>query len=114
FSCNKSNKPDVSHINLDIKIERFDKDLYQGKDKPVALTDSLLHEKYNAFYEDFIFKMVGNESYTRKEILQGLYAGKAYTDLNHEVDSIFPNLKTPEAELTQTFKYIKYYYPKAP
>lgn len=113
FSCSTNKKPDVSKIKLDIKIERFDKDLYAGLGKNVTVTDSLLHQKYGAFYEDFIFKMVGNESYTRKEVLDGLYKDKAYTDLNHEVDSIFPNLTQTEAELTQTFKYIKYYYPKA-
>lgn len=113
FSCTKSNKPDVSHINLTIKIERFDKDLYIGKGKDVALTDSLLHKKYGAFYEDFIFKMVGNESYTSQQVLKGLYEDKAYFDLNREVDSVFPTLEKPEAELTEAFKYIKYYYPNA-
>ncbi|WAC41373.1 gliding motility lipoprotein GldB [Pedobacter sp. SL55] len=112
FSCSDSKKPDVSNIKLDIKIERFDKDLYQGKAKSIELTDSLLHQKYGAFYEDFIFKMVGNDSYTSQEVLQGLYNDKAYTDLNHEVDSVFPNLTQVENELTQSFKYIKYYYPK--
>lgn len=105
----------MSGINLTIEIDRFDKDLYQGKDKDITLTDSVLHQKYGAFYEDFIFKMVGNESYTREEVLEGIYTtDKAYADLNHEVDSIFPNLTQTEKDLTQTFKYIKYYYPKAP
>jgi len=113
FSCTKSNKPDVSHINLTIKIERFDKDLYIGKGKDIVLTDSLLHKKYGAFYEDFIFKMVGNDSYTSQQVLKGLYEDNAYFDLNREVDSVFPNLKKPEAELTEAFKYIKYYYPNS-
>lgn len=116
FSCSENKKPNVGHINLDIKIERFDKDLYNLRGKPIQLTDSLLHKKYGAFYEDFIFKMVGNESYTRQQILQGLYEdkNKAYTHLNHEVDSVFPNLDKTEKALTETFKYMKYYYPKAP
>ena len=113
FSCSNSKKPDISNIKLNIKIERFDQDLYQGRGKDIRLTDSLLHQKYGAFYEDFIFKMVGNDSFTRQEVLQGLYEDKAYADLNHEVDSVFPNLEKTEAELTETFKYIKYYYPKA-
>ncbi|MGV3546811.1 MAG: gliding motility lipoprotein GldB [Pedobacter sp.] len=103
----------MSNIKVDIKVERFDKDLYSGKGKDITLTDSILHKKYGAFYEDFIFKMVGNESYTRKQVLQGLYEDKAYTDLNHEVDSVFPKLTQVENELTQSFKYIKYYYPKS-
>lgn len=104
----------MSEVDLSIHIDRFDKDLYLGKDKDITLTDSLLHQKYGAFYEDFIFKMVGNESYTRKEVLAGIYNDKAYADLNYEVDSVFPNLTQTEKDLTQTFKYIKYYYPQAP
>lgn len=114
FSCNNSGKPDVSKIDLAIKVERFDQDLYQHRGKDIKLTDSLLHKKYGAFYEDFINKMVGNDSYTSLEVLQGIYEDKAYTDLNKEVDSVFPNLNKVETDLTQSFKYIKYYYPKAP
>ncbi|MGE6218683.1 gliding motility lipoprotein GldB [Nubsella zeaxanthinifaciens] len=113
FSCKSGKKPDVSQIKVDIKIERFDKDLYAGKGKDLAYTDSLLYRKYGAFYEDFIFKMVGNDSFTRLEVLKGLYDDRAYTDLNHEVDSVFPNLTKVEADLSETFKYVKYYYPKA-
>jgi gliding motility-associated lipoprotein GldB len=114
FSCNKSSKPDVSQIDLKIEIERFDQDLYKGKGQNLNVVDSTLHKKYGAFYEDFIFKMVGNESFTRLEVLQGLYEDQAFTDLNNEVDSVFPKLNDIESELTETFKYIKYYYPKAP
>ncbi len=114
FSCTQDKRPDVSHIDLAIKIDRFDKQLYKGKDRDIKLTDSALHQKYGSFYEDFIFKMVGNDSYTPQEVLAGIYQDKAYTDLNHEVDSVFPNLNKTESELTQTFKYIKHYYPKAP
>lgn len=112
FSCKSDNKPDVSHIDLSIKIERFDRDFYKGKDQPVALTDSILAKKYGYFYDDFLYKMVGNESFTAQEILTGIYNAEAYAHLNHEVDSVFPSLTKTEKELTETFKYIKYYYPK--
>jgi gliding motility-associated lipoprotein GldB len=113
FSCTRSNRPDVSQIKLDIKIERFDHDLYAGKNQPLKTSDSLLKTKYKQFYNDFLFRMVGNSSYKSEDILHGLYTDKAYTDLNHEVDSVFPNLKPTEEQLTKTFQYIKYYYPKA-
>lgn len=113
LACNKSNKPDVSHIKVDIKIQRFEQDLYRGKDKNVSITDSLLAKKYGAFYGDFIHRMVGNPSLNGPEVLSILYKDQAYTDLNKEVDSVFPTLKTVENDLSESFKYIKYYYPKA-
>ena len=112
FSCNQNKRPDVSHINTAIKIQRFDHDLYQGKTKSPQETNQFLAKKYNTFYDDFIVQMVGNSTTTGVEVLENLYKGKAYADLNHEVDSVFPDLNKTEKELNETFKYIKYYYPK--
>jgi gliding motility-associated lipoprotein GldB len=113
FSCNQDHKPDVSNVKVDIKIDRFEQDLYQGKNKDIASTDKFLANKYGYFYDDFVHKMVGNSTISGPEMLKILYKDKAYTDLNSEVDSIYPNVKNVEKELTQSFKYIKYYYPKA-
>ncbi|HTM99034.1 MAG TPA: gliding motility lipoprotein GldB [Pedobacter sp.] len=112
FSCKQDQKPDVSHINLEIKIQRFDHDLAQQKNKNLAVVDQLLLKKYGDFYNDFTTRMVGNPSLSSLQVLEGLYKGQAYADLNHEVDSVYPNLNAIEKDLTQTFKYIKYYYPK--
>lgn len=112
FSCKQGTKPDVSNINLDLKIERFDQDLYAGKNKDLAQTDLLLQKKYSLFYNDYIHRMVGDSNYSGEEILSTLYKDQAYTDLNQETDSVFKDIKPIETELTQTFKYIKYYYPQ--
>lgn len=112
FSCNQDNRPDVSDIKMELKINRFDKDLYAGKEKNVNNTDAFLAKKYGRFYEDFVHQMVGNPNLSSLDVLQGLYKDSAYEVLNKEVDSVFPNLQKQEEELTETFKYIKYYYPK--
>lgn len=112
FSCKQGNKPDVNGIALDIKIERFDQDLYAGKLKDLTQTDNLLKSKYGLFYDDYIHRMVGNFEYSNQEILKTLYKDQAYTDLNHEADSVFKDIKPIEQDLTQAFKYIKYYYPQ--
>ncbi|WGQ08206.1 gliding motility lipoprotein GldB [Pedobacter gandavensis] len=111
FSCKQASKPDVSDIKLDLKVERFDRDLYQGKSEDLQKTDQLLQKKYGAFYQDYIHRMVGDASYTGPEILTTLYKDPAYTDLNKEADSVFKNMDHIEKDLTQTFKYIKHYYP---
>lgn len=113
LSCKQGTKPDVSAIKLDIKIERFDKDLYNGKSKDLQQTDLLLQKKYGIFYDDYMHKMVGNYDYSNGQILSTLYHDKAYEDLNKEKDSVFTDLTPIEKELTQTFKYIKYYYSKS-
>lgn len=113
FSCKQESKPDISNIHLDVKIARFDKGLANGIGKNVDETNAALNKKYGLFYDDYIHKMVGNPSSSGAEVLNALYKDKAYRDLTAEVDSVFPNLNAQEKELTETFKYIKYYYPKA-
>ncbi len=44
--------------------------------------------------------------------LRKVFADRSYIDLKHEVDSVYPNLDKQEAELTDAFKHIKYYYPQ--
>ncbi|MDN3587922.1 gliding motility lipoprotein GldB [Pedobacter aquatilis] len=112
ISCKQSKRPNVSNIKVDIKIERFDQDLYKGKTSDVTVTDKKLSSKYGIFYDDFLHKILDSR-YSNTESLANLYADKAYTDLTKEVDSVYPNLKAQEEGLTETFKYIKFYYPKA-
>ncbi|MBB6502748.1 gliding motility lipoprotein GldB [Pedobacter cryoconitis] len=112
FSCKQGGKPNVDDIKVDIHIERFDRDLYAGKHKNLVETDLSLQKKYGFFYDDYIHRMVGDKSYTDQVILSTLYKDKAYTDLNTEADSVFRDMAPIEKDLNQTFKYIKYYYPK--
>lgn len=112
FSCKRQSKPDISGIKLEIRIERFDQELWEAKAKEITLTDHLLRRKYDPFYDDYIHRIVGNADYTGPEILSTLYKDQAYTDLNQEKDSIFRDLRPTEAQLSKTFRYIKYYYPQ--
>jgi len=112
-SCKHDNKPDISAVRLDVKILRFDKELYVGKSKDINQTAALLKKKYTNFYDDYIFRMVGNFEYTEQEIIETLYKDQAYTDLTYEVDSVFKDLEPLESELNLAFRYVRYYYPKA-
>lgn len=112
FSCKSSSRPDVSNIPLDIKVQRFDIDLFQGKGKDLQQTDQELKNKYGTFYNDYVHRMVGDRSYVSTDILSTLYKDQAYTDLTREADSVFKDFRPIEKDLTSTFKYIKYYYPK--
>ncbi|WP_343523041.1 gliding motility lipoprotein GldB [Pedobacter sp.] len=112
ISCRQGNRPDVSKIQVDLRIERFDNELFAGKNKNVTGVDQHLRSKYGVFYDDFIHRILDSR-YSSTESLANLYRDQAYTDLTKEVDSVFPNLKPQEEGLNETFKYIKYYYPKA-
>ncbi|MFP5080615.1 gliding motility lipoprotein GldB [Pedobacter sp. JCM 36344] len=112
-SCKQNSRPDVSGDSMRIKVERFDEDLFVGKGKDIIKTDVILKKKYGTFYRDYITRIVGDGNYSGPQILSTLYKDKAYTDLNNEASSVFPNMKNIESDLAQAFKYIKYYYPKS-
>jgi gliding motility-associated lipoprotein GldB len=113
ISCKHNSKPDVSGISVDVKVERFDKDLFAGKGKDVKQTDALLAKKYGTFYSDYVHRIVGDGNYNGPQILSTLYKDQAYTDLNTEAEATFRDFTPIEKDLSQTFKYIQFYYPKS-
>ena len=78
LSCKQGTKPDVSAIQLNVKIDRFDQDFYNRKKEDLKQTDALLQKKYGAFYEDYLHRMVGNDSYSNEQMLSTLFTDQAY------------------------------------
>ena len=117
-ACKHSkNDVDVSNIPVTVNIVRFDKDFDLMKTKPMAQTAAYLQQKYGPFYGNFISMLLESAGTDTKDTayfanLRKVLAGKPYNDLEHDVDSIYPNLDKPQAELTNAFKHIKYYFPQ--
>jgi len=114
-SCKRKDKIDVSSIDLNLKIERFDHDFdgFRGSNYPTKAAQ--LYRHYGIFYPDFIERILNAGSIKDTAYfanLRQVFAAKSYIDLKHEVDSVYPNLDKQEAELTDAFKHIKYFYPQ--
>lgn len=114
-ACHRGKKVDVSNIPVEVKIERFDHDFDAMRTQPMRHEALELITKYRTFYQDYIERVmalgsVRDTSYFTQ--LRQVFAGKAYFDLKHDVDSIYPNLDKQNAELTDAFKHIKYYFPQ--
>lgn len=114
-ACKRNKKIDVRNIPVDVKIERFDKDFDLLRTKPLALQVTALQSKYGMFYQDFIERVlkIGSTADTNYyKNLRDVFAGKAYSDLKHDVDAAYPNTDKQDAELTDAFRRVKYYYPQ--
>lgn len=114
-ACHGGKKVDVSNIPVEVKIERFDHDFDAMRTQPMRHESLELITKYRTFYQDYIERVmalgsVRDTAYFTQ--LRQVFAGKAYFDLKHDVDSIYPNLDKQNAELTDAFKHIKYYFPQ--
>jgi len=116
-SCNPKREPDLSAINLQINIERFDKALDSLTPANITEKNYLWQKQYDQFYADYIMHMLqaGNLQDTvelfknYREILQNA----DFNELKRSTLETFPDLTVQEAELTDAFKHIKYYFPEA-
>lgn len=116
ISCNNSNnKPDVSSIKVDIKIERFDKDFFSMDTNHLDQSLNELNKKYPAFlplYSEFlspINPMVKQEGRTYEEAVRIYY--RTIKPLADVVEKKFSNLNNVQSGVEKGFKYVKYYYP---
>jgi gliding motility-associated lipoprotein GldB len=115
LSCNNKKSADISNINLNIPIERFDQELSGLNSDSISEIAPVLRKKYTWFYDDYMEKMVGagptwdTVYYTN---LRSILRNKDYLELSSTVAQTFPSLEKQQLELNQAFRYIKYYYPK--
>ncbi|APY01454.1 gliding motility lipoprotein GldB [Lacinutrix venerupis] len=100
FSCKKDDKieTEISKINIDFSIERFDKAFAQAKEKDLtALKETfpfMFPKKYNDAF--WVEKM--------KDTLQ--------VELQNEAIKKFENLSKETNEIKSLFKHLKYYFPQ--
>jgi gliding motility-associated lipoprotein GldB len=116
-ACSRNKKIDVSNIAVDVKIERFDMEFDSMKTKPMAQQAAYLQKKYGAFYRDFIALLLQDQDIKTTDtayfkLLRDVFASQSYKDLKHDVDSVYSNVDKPQADLTDAFRHIKYYFPQ--
>jgi gliding motility-associated lipoprotein GldB len=113
--CGDSKRVDVSKIDLDVRIERFDQELSAISPSAVASQNTALQRKYGNFYTDFMEKMLGAGNPAEPAFaatLQQVLTDKDFIALREEVAAKFPDMKQQEQELTDAFRHVKYYFPK--
>jgi gliding motility-associated lipoprotein GldB len=114
-ACNGHKKVDVSNIPVEVNIQRFDHDLDKLRNPPIEPQALAMQKKYGLFYQDYMERILPAGSIKDTAYLGTLkkvFASKDYNVLKHDVDSVFPNLDKQNAELTDAFRRIKFYFPK--
>ncbi|HEY8783167.1 MAG TPA: gliding motility lipoprotein GldB [Mucilaginibacter sp.] len=116
-ACGHHKKVDVSNIPVNVKIERFDKEFDLMETKPMGPQAAYLKKKYGVFYRDFIALLLQDEDINTNDtayfkLMRKVFATRAYNDLKHDVDSVYPSMDKEQAELTDAFRHIEYYFPQ--
>lgn len=114
-ACNGQKRPDTSHMNLLVKIERFDQGLDSLQPAIVGNKNHIWQKRYGYFYRDFMnYMLKAGDPHDTAAIDSNLRAISASTDfraLSAAVKKKFPDLSAYEQQLTQVFKLVNYYFP---
>ena len=114
-SCNSNPlKIDVSDIDVNIKVERFDSEFYACADSCSFYSIKSLDEKYPTFFETYNQHIISCGSYSDLsyyECLKTFFSDyaviQAYTYVNKE----FNDCSDIEKTIIEGFKHLKHYFP---
>ena len=100
YSCNDSDKvaDEISKINIDLKVSRFDKEYSNAKEADISNLKKTYPYLFPAQYPDSVWV---NQL---KDTIQ--------IELFSEVQKAFPEFNNEHDELEALFQHIKYYFPK--
>lgn len=115
FGCQRSERVDVSQIDLEINIERFDQALDSLNLTNIPDKNERWKRQYGAFYYDYMRFMLeaGDPDDTASliAVLSEVIQTPDYAALSQAVQSAYPTMTDYEKELTDAFKHIVYYFP---
>lgn len=115
YSCNNhSNAPDVSHININLKTYRFEKDLFTLDSNNIAKQLDPLIASYPTFGENFLNTILSIDPRWGLDTTAGYVRGflNAYRTIYDTAASIYDDFSPYENEIKNGLQYVKYYFPK--
>lgn len=111
------NIPDVSGINLEVKVWRFDQDLFALDTANLETGMEQLAQKYPVMLPLFAVNIIHdqtNPDETPAEAVGGFLRSAQVRAVYDTVQQVYGDLRWLERDLTQMFKYYQYYFPKKP
>ena len=116
-SCTKKNKfdIDVSNIEMDIKINRLDKDIFEIDPGNIDKEISDIIDKYGEFFELYNARVINLGNPYNKEYsnyLTGFITDYTMNKVYEKVIEVFPDIENIENDINNAFKRYKYYFPE--
>jgi hypothetical protein len=115
-SCN-NDKPHIAHIDIDMNVLRLEQDM-KGLNKNYDSAFAVIDKRYSDFLP-FFLKMVAqvipprDTTISRDTFLR--YVNDPYIKALRDTVSVrFDDIAPIEKELTQSFRYYRFYFPEAP
>ena len=112
--CRGNNfKVNVSGIDVSVKINRLEKDLFSINPNNLADSVSYLKKKYGNFlkYFSYVINIGELTDSLWNERLVGFCTDKVNNEVYNATINVFPEVKGLEEGLTDAFKHFKFYFP---
>lgn len=116
FSC--ENNPldiDVSNVEIELKVSRFENELFNNSSELTDEKIDQLQKGYGAFFQDFTRNVINiglsndpDFSYQLNSFVQDTDIKK----LQNDVVQLYTDFTPYQSELENAFKHYKYYFPK--
>lgn len=119
WSCGSNNYPDVSDIEVDINIQRFEQDLFQIDTNNLTQSLNQLNEKYDYFANLYIseimgFKRLQDTSMAYADIIPQFISYPTIRQLYDTCQLVYGDFSIVEKDLRKALQYHKYYFPNRP
>jgi hypothetical protein len=114
FCKSKKNIPNVNSIKIDLKIERFEKDLFAIDTTTLSHSLDILSQKYASFLPDYLYSVLALTPQPAATIneLKLFLKDSIYRSIYEDATKKFTSLNKVQEELIFSLKLTKYYFPK--
>jgi len=106
---------DVSSIDLEIKIKRFEIDLFSLDYDSIEEKIPWFYNKYGEFFDLYNYEIINigdAKQRTYPEYLKIFLTDYLNNEVYHKTMEVFPDLTNLERELTGAFRHYKYHFPE--
>jgi hypothetical protein len=109
--------PDVSHIEVEAPIQRFEQDLFRLDTSDMEASLARLQEAYPELSRIFFSEILGaDDPYFAPQgpaaFIRGFIEYPAVRQLYDTVQIVYADMADIQAEFEQAFRYFKYYFPE--
>lgn len=116
-TCKREPKIPLDEIDVEVKIQRFDKDLFAINPEKMQSGIAEMESKYGTFFRLFSEGIIGiglPEEPEFASYLNSFITDNMVTEAYRDVQRVFPNTDELNETLTNAFKRYRYYFPNKP
>ena len=114
LACNYENKPNISNIDCEFSVRRFDIDLFSIDTTSIDKDIEIISSKYTKFWEMYNIGVIGTGDPNKKgfsEYISRFIADKDILEVKDSCEKSFRDISEIERQLSLSFRYMKYYFP---